>query len=277
MRRPSIHVTEQALVEELTRLGFKLTETDVAALSKALRHRQLRHRSLVLAPTAAQATKLRGQRLADVEVLRLYALLAKSQDDRGAFKFRPVRPGQAGWTDVVALVEAARRFVQAFDITDVDDGVRKYYELALDQLGSRASTRNMAACYEEVVARFTVRLEVYTDPYHGETSDLFKEYVRRARLSTKEAEALRVESVYVHFVRAANQARELGARPARWVQVQFEETEWTGKSPSPKQMYGDQALTRWVSATRGNRPVVNAGPKTPERERYENELNKRKE
>ena len=275
MRRPGIHVTEQDLIEQLRVLGYKITDTDAVSLVKALRSKQLVHRSILQAPTAGQASKMRGQKTADKEVMRLYGLLVTSTQV-GSLRLRAIRPGQTGWTDVVALVEAAKTFTRAFDIEPADDGVLRYFELARQHLGDRFSLRAAAACYEQVSVTFQAQLEILLDPNAQETERLFQRYVTLARIGAKAATALREHKTFISFVRATAQAVELTVPVDRWVSVQFEELAWTSRNPSPSQLYGPDALARWlkVSSNKGTSTVA-SGPKTDKRLQYEELLKKR--
>lgn len=245
VRKPAVHVTQEGLFKTLEEMGFKFSSNSLKQtfLNKLSAHQV--KRNIVFAPTTAAAAKINGKKITDAAAQKSYAILA---DLRNAGKaiMRVVKPGQPGWPDIIEASQAADMFVQRFDIDDVTAGHRMYYKIAIEILGANFNIKSLATQYEKVCNKFQEDVDLFQCKDLDMVKQIIDLYVKLARLNKQAVVALTSQKIW--FVRAYNQAIELGANPLEFVRIQFEQMEWANVNPTPKQLSGEQSINRFIAA-----------------------------
>ena len=227
-------------------------------------------RNLVFAPTTAAAAKIQGKKITDGAAQKSYAILAELRS-AGKAMMRIIKPGQPGWPDVLEASQAADMFVQRFDIDDVNAGHRMYYKIAIEILGANFNLKSLATQYEKVCNRFQEDVDLFQCKDLNKVKEMMEQYIKLARLTKQAAAALSSQKIW--FVRAYNQAIELGVEPLKFVEIQFEQMAWANVNPTPKQLSGDQAFNRLIAA-KPNTKEFDSTPKTNKQALYAKMLTK---
>lgn len=269
VRKPSIHITRDGLFKALRELGIQLDESKQAQLLSQLDKYQVR-RNLVIAPTSAAAAKINAKKITDAAAQKSYAILSNLRS-AGKAIMRQIKPGQPGWPDVLEASQAADMFVQRFDIDDVEGGHRLYYKTAIEILGANFNLKSLATQYEKVCNKFQEDVDLFQCEDLPKVREMMDLYVTLSRM-TKQA-AVGLSSQKIWFVRCYNQAKELGADPLDFIQIQFKQMEWANVNPTPKQLSGEQAFNRFI-AVKPSTKEFDSIPKTNKQALYAKMLNK---
>jgi hypothetical protein len=271
VRKPSIHVTQEGLFKVLEEMGFKFPSNGLKrTFLNKLQEYQVK-RNLVFAPTTAAAAKVQGKKITDAAAQKSYAILAELRS-AGKAMMRMIKPGQPGWPDVLEASQAADLFVQRFDIDDVNAGHRMYYKVAIEILGANFNLKSLATQYEKVCNKFQEDVDLFQCKDLTKVKEMMEQYIKLARLTKQAAVALSSQKIW--FVRAYNQATELGVDPLKFIEIQFEQMAWANVNPTPKQLSGEQAFNRLITAKTKLKDFDDSNPKTDKQALYAKLLNK---
>lgn len=270
VRKPSIHITRDGLFKSLEEIGVQLHESKRVELLNLLDKYQVK-RNLVFAPTTAAAAKIQSKKVTDAAALKSYAILSNLRS-AGKAIMRQIKPGQPGWPDVLEASQAADMFVQRFDIDDVDAGHRMYYKIAIEILGANFNIKSLATQYEKVCNKFQEDVDMYQCKDLGKVKLMIDLYVRLARMTKQAAAGLASQKIW--FVRAYNQAVELGVDPLEFIEIQFQQMEWANVNPTPRQLSGEQAFNRLIASKPKMKEFDAAAVKTDKQALYAKMLGK---
>lgn len=269
VRKPSIHVTQEGLFKALEDLGVPLHKAKRTELLNLLSKHQVR-RNIVFAPTTASAAKINAKKITDASAQKSYAILVELRS-AGKAMMRMIKPGQPGWPDVLEASQAADMFVQRFDIADVNAGHRMYYKVAIEILGANFNLKSLATQYEKVCNRFQEDVDLFQCKDLTKVKEMMDLYIRLARLTKQSANSLASQKIW--FVRAYNQAIELGVDPLNFIQIQFDQMAWANVNPTPRQLSGEQAFNRLITA-KTKLKDFDSNPKTDKQALYAKLLNR---
>lgn len=251
MKKPTIHITVNALAEILEELGIS---NSYAMSSRVLdiahsRGMQLRNRAMIVGKSG---TKKRVERVVKTD----NAALADSFQSILILKRRQAKHkhiSTIGKTDrdytlLKTVAELAEEFCTVFKHTDKQIGYGKFCEIGIALMGKKYGL-NKFKYYSEKIFEVEEGLRLIRDDENEAGTSTLYAHWQKALLEYAglERHIGNTSMDYVHFVYARQEADLYKADYRDWVYAQFEGLAFMNVVPELSQLYSGQASSRYES------------------------------
>ena len=154
-----------------------------------------------------------------------------------------IGPGDKDWLILKDICKDATEFCNEFGF-ELSLGYKKYVEIGMKMMNGFSLNR-FKSLQSPISNMYEAIQEIETDKYPDRTRQAHDIFMGIISSRTGLSERYLDNPVkYVHFVKAANEARSIGVSLEDYIRAQFAAFEWKSGVPEPSQIYGSKARER---------------------------------
>lgn len=153
--------------------------------------------------------------------------------------------GSDEWLAYKEATKHATEFCQEFGLS-LKEGYTTYIGLGLDKM-KNFSIYKFKTLHGPIIRTYEAIFDIKNDPQPLRTQEIHKLYLKQVANRTGMSQGYEgIPEKYTCFVKAAQEAKDMGATLEHYISAQFEAFEWCNSIPDPAQLYGEKARDRVI-------------------------------
>lgn len=244
-REPSLHITEKSLKKVLLTCDLKLP-VDILVKDILIRGRKysLTKRNILVNNKKVEKVVNRLT-LSDNEQASLFAqllvMIRKQMKHRG---LNIIKPGSKDWDKIKEATKLANDFCEEFNL-DYNEGYKDYITMAFKVFSGRFNYHMFNSKQQQICETYEAIKEIDRDSNKEGTQKFVIIYDGVIREKIGESfDYLKFPHKYIYFIKAREQAEQIGIDYTTWIKAQFDGLGWTNGIPEPTALVGDKAEER---------------------------------
>jgi hypothetical protein len=250
MRKPSIHITENALASILNEVfeenNIKFKDSNKLAQLIVLKGRghSLSNRSVVISNDKLKrdANKVTMTGRTNTAIFAQTLILCRRQ----LLRHRGLIMPKAGTREFLEYKEAAKlatEFCNEYGFS-LKEGYKNYITIGLKKM-TNFSLHKFKAIHSAIHQTYDAMLEIEMDKHSNDTDHAHSHYLKNIAERTGFSKGYKENpEKYNCFIHAVDEARNLGISPSTFIDAQFAGFDWASAIPDPHQLIGPKAIER---------------------------------
>jgi len=225
MRNPILNIHKSDLESILDKMGVQI---DLKTLFLEAKKCSVKY-------SIDEKSFLKYNKIAEAEHVGKFNMTLMAIQQRTNPNAQVIRQQDSAYMLLKEITILATDFCNANNLT-IDRGFSIYIQAGLDIMGKKYGLNKFKTYNQKICASYEHEQIIKNNPNKGETDLIIKIYKQKTTVTKSDT---------IHFVYAAAEVVENGAKVEDWMKAQFDRLEWTGKIPEPYQLYGDNAKEAW--------------------------------
>jgi len=257
MRDPNLNIKLSDFEKVLTRFGKTIMNNKITAKEASKRifeaSREYVARNRIFIPNLKASTRKKINRLLESDkknVALFHSVLVgeRTEAKHNVAVIKYINEGTVEYANLKEVTEMAEQFSEEFSYDTLVNGFSKFVKIGLEFMKRRYGLNRFKSLRDKIFERERILILINDESTKVAVATIAKYYFDKLEKETKFKYKGDVPyEQYVNFCYANEEANEIEATPAEWIDAQFEGMAYMDVVPEMYQVHGDGAKMRYMS------------------------------